>query len=262
MSSVDSAPHDATALADAMGRDGFVLLPGVDARDAFADHGHLTDWDAFAASWNRLDDDAHMGDRGHYRQRRHAVYAADAGGRIVRQPHQPHYQSRAYNRLNGGVERWFAPIEAHIADGSTLQTVLRCCLAVFGAARPDVADWHVEVHQFRIRARAAEAGQPTPEGVHRDGVDHVLVLMVQRENIEQGTTTVYAPDHRELGSFTLTRPLDTTWLDDHRVYHGVTAVRPLDPEQPAHRDVLVVTFRDAATSPDDARFSPDKGMSS
>jgi hypothetical protein len=27
------------------------------------------------------------------------------------------------------------------------------------------------------------------------------------------------------------------------VKHGVTAVRPIDPARPAHRDVLVVTFR-------------------
>ena len=36
-----------------------------------------------------------------------------------------------------------------------------------------------------------EAGQPTPEGMHRDGVDWVLVLMVRRENIKSGETTIY-----------------------------------------------------------------------
>jgi hypothetical protein len=39
---------------------------------------------------------------------------------------------------------------------------------------------------------------------------------------------------------------------DARVSHGVTAVTPIDPAQPAHRDVLVVTFRaapPAATPP-------------
>jgi len=36
-------------------------------------------------------------------------------------------------------------------------------------------------------------------------------------------------------------------VDDHRRMHGVTPVTPIDPEKPAHRDVLVVTLRDAAS---------------
>ena len=32
-------------------------------------------------------------------------------------------------------------------------------------------------------------------------------------------------------------------VDDARVFHGVTAVQPLDPAKPAHRDVLVATWR-------------------
>jgi hypothetical protein len=79
--------------------------------------------------------------------------------------------------------------------------------------------------------------------VHRDGVDYVLVLMVDRHNIASGTTTIHAPDGGTLGSFTLTRPLDAALLDDARVYHGVTPVLPLDAAKPAHRDVLVVTLR-------------------
>ena len=95
---------------------------------------------------------------------------------------------------------------------------------------------------------------PTPEGVHRDGVDYVLVLLVGRENIAQGETTIHAGDDRDaervalqngraLGSFTLAEPFDAALVDDHRVAHGVTPVEPIDPAAPAHRDVLVVTFR-------------------
>ena len=103
--------------------------------------------------------------------------------------------------------------------------------------------WHVEIHQFRIEARPGEEGRPTPEGMHRDGVDWVLVLMVRRENVASGETTIYDLVKRPLGSFTLTAPLDSALVDDSRVYHGVTPVVPLDPAQPAYRDVLVVTFR-------------------
>ena len=85
----------------------------------------------------------------------------------------------------------------------------------------------------------------TPEGMHRDGVDYVLVLLVGRRNIQSGVTSIQGTDGRNLGSFTLAEACDAAWVDDHRVMHGVTPVEPIDPAQPGFRDVLVVTFRDA-----------------
>jgi hypothetical protein len=99
------------------------------------------------------------------------------------------------------------------------------------------------MHQFRIETRPGQEGRPTPEGMHRDGVDWVLVLMVRRENVASGETTIYDLVRRPLGSFTLTAPLDSALVDDSRVYHGGTPVVPLDPARRAYRDVLVVTFR-------------------
>jgi hypothetical protein len=74
-------------------------------------------------------------------------------------------------------------------------------------------------------------------------VDFVLVLMVRRENIAKGATTIHGPDGTDLGSFTLEHPFEAAVVNDHRVFHGVTAVEPIDPTLPAFRDVLVVTFR-------------------
>jgi len=187
--------------------------------------------------------DTYMADGGRYRRRRHTVFSASAHGEVERQAHQPHYQSVDYNTLNGGVERWFEPIQESSANSHSLRSILRFCAATFGALAPTVDRWHIETHQFRIEARAGMHGLPTPEGMHRDGVDYVLVLLVHRHNIASGTTTIHAPDGRSLGSFTLTHPFDATLIDDARVFHGVTAVEPLDDSQAAHRDVLVVTFR-------------------
>lgn len=212
--------------------------------------GALGEWDAFAGSWNDLLPDIYLADHGRYRRRRHAVFTApDAAtgpdGRIVRAAHQPHYQSREYNPLQGGIERWFEPILADIGAGRPLATILQFCHQLFGGMAPEVRTWRVEVHQFRIEAREGEPGQPTPEGVHRDGVDYVLVLMVRRTNIAQGTTTIHARDGRLLGSFTLADPFDAALVDDARVYHGVTAVEAIDAARAAYRDVLVVTFKRA-----------------
>ena len=79
--------------------------------------------------------------------------------------------------------------------------------------------------------------------MHRDGVDWVLVLLIARENVASGETTILANDRSPLGSFTLTTPLDAAFVDDGRVFHGVTGIVPVDPSRAAWRDVLVVTFR-------------------
>ncbi len=205
----------------------------------------LSDWDGFADSWNDLGIDTYMADGGRYRRRRHAAFSASAAA-IRRKPHQPHYQSRDYNALNGGLARWFEPVTEAVAAHPALHAILDTCLTVFdactdAATRP--ASWHVEMHQFRIEARPGEAGQPTPEGLHRDGVDWVLVLLVRRENVASGETSIHDLQRRLVGSFTLTKPMEAALVDDGRVYHGVTAIEPIDPGRPAYRDVLVATFR-------------------
>jgi hypothetical protein len=233
-----------SVIADAVRQRGFAFVRAPETA-ALLERAGLRQWPEFAASWNDLGVDAYMADGGRYRRRRFGVFRAASDG-IARKPHQPHYQSRDYNPLNGGVERWFEPVAEAVAAHPAMTAILGTCHTLFTRLTPAAfrpAAWHVEIHQFRIEARPGEAGQPTPEGMHRDGVDWVLVLMVRRENVASGETTIYDLRRKPLGSFTLTAPLDAAWVDDSQVYHGVTAVTPIDPLLPAYRDVLVVTFR-------------------
>lgn len=224
---------------------GFCFAPGHFMRRLLtaADSTALSDWKQFVASWNDMPLDHYMNDGGRYRRRRYATLSAtDVPGSVRLEAHQPHYQSRDYNRLNGGVAREFAPIDAEIVHGRTIQTILGFCQQLFTALQPTPV-WHVELHQFRIEASADQCGNPTPEGVHRDGVDFVLVMMVQRCNVSSGTTTMCDLTLQSLDSFTLTEPLDAAIVNDHRCMHGVTPVTQIDASQVAYRDVLVVTFR-------------------
>jgi len=248
MRSITPAPT-LDGLATRISHEGFAWVPADAMRPLLAAHGALADFERFAASWSDLALDTHLPDGHRYRRRRHATLSARAGQTGFRiEPHAPHYQSLDYNRLVGGIERWFEPIHPEILAGPTFRGILGFCLTLFGGLRPET-DWHIECHQFRIEARRDAAGRPTPEGVHRDGVDYVLVLLVNRTNIESGTTTVHDLEGRPLGSFTLTAPLDAALVDDARVKHGVTAVHPVDPNAAAHRDVLVVTLRSATMAP-------------
>ncbi|WP_420143264.1 2OG-Fe dioxygenase family protein [Sphingobium sp.] len=218
-------------------QDGYARLPGRAICDRLAIAP--TDWDDFAASWNDLGPDLYMADGGRYRRRRHAAFALE-GGALTRKPHQPHYQSRDYNPLNGDVQRWFDPVADATVANPALQSIFAFCATHFDPAGR--GNWHIEMHQFRIEAKPEESGRPTPEGMHRDGVDHVLVMLIERRNVREGITRIGAPDGSPLGEFTLTDPGDTMLIDDHRIMHGVTAIHPVDPAQPAWRDALVVTF--------------------
>lgn len=241
------AAIDATSArcVDTVRSQGYCFVHADEMRAALASMGGLGDWPAFLQSWDALAPDTYLAQTGRYRRRRHAVFSAKADGSLTREPHQPHYQSRAYNALQGDLERWFEPVTEAVATGACLTTILRYSVRFFGALAPEVGRWRVEVHQFRIEAHPDAAGEPTPEGVHRDGVDYVLVLMVDRRNIASGTTTIHEADGTLLGSFTLADAFDAALVDDARVFHGVTPVTVLDVGLPSHRDVLVVTLKRA-----------------
>jgi hypothetical protein len=230
-------------LLDSLRRNGFEFVRADAMRGLLDQAGGLPDWPAFAASWNALEPDTYLAQVGRHRRRRYGVYSADRTGPIAREPHQPHYQSSSYNVLQGDIERWFEPITPAVGASASLQTILRFARDLYLKLAPETPRWHIEVHQFRIEAKAGEPGEPTPEGVHRDGVDYVLVLLVDRQNIASGTTTIHTADGALLGSFTLTNALDAALVDDARVFHGVTPVTPLDASAASHRDVLVVTLR-------------------
>jgi len=230
---------DLAELGAALSKDGFAHA-SADSMGRLLAQAGLRDWDGFAASWNDLGVDTYMADGGRYRRRRHAAYSVSADA-IRRKPHQPHYQSRDYNTLNGGIARWFEPVTDTIGAHPALIAILRTAHTIFTACTPPATRpqaWHVELHQFRIEARNGEAGQPTPEGLHRDGVDWVLVMLVRRENVASGETSIHDLRQQKIGSFTLTTPMEAALVD-----HGVTAITPIDPAAPAYRDVLVATFR-------------------
>jgi hypothetical protein len=198
---------------------------------------------SFVESWNTLEEDQYMADGGRYRKRRHAVFEATQRAPIPRlMPYQPHYQTEHYNQLNGGIARYFAPIMPDLIESPTLTTLL-----VFGSQlfsrMSGTNQWHIELHQFRIEARDGQKGCPTPEGVHRDGVDFVIVMMINRVNIESGATTIYNLDNQLVGQFTLLETFDMAIVNDHRVYHGVTPITQQDAAQEAYRDVLVITYK-------------------
>jgi hypothetical protein len=203
----------------------------------------LNDWPTFRESWSRLPLDEYMADGGRYRRRRYATFGAEASSLVFQlEPHQPHYQNRNNNHLNGGVMRHFQPIEDNILKSNTMNGLLAFCCGLFGRLSP-YSHWHIEVHQFRIETNGGHVGLPTPEGLHRDGVSFVMMLLVDRSNVVGGETIIHDLEDRRLDEFTLTDPLEMALVNDERIRHGVSSIAPVDASKRGHRDVFVTTFR-------------------
>jgi hypothetical protein len=197
--------------------------------------------EALLPSWGELPPDEYLRDGGHYRRRRHSCFVVD--GSVARQtPHRAHWQPVEYNALHGGLHRWFEPMRpqdvALPAWHRILQSLGALCSQV---KRPQ--PWYVEAHQFRIDTTGG-IGRPTPEGAHRDGVDFVAVILVDRHAIKGGETRVFEASGPAGQRFTLAEPWSLLLLDDERVIHETTPIQPTGPA--GHRDTLVLTYREHA----------------
>ncbi|HLL11935.1 MAG TPA: 2OG-Fe dioxygenase family protein [Rubrivivax sp.] len=197
---------------------------------------------AWRPMWHSLPPDPHLRDGGAYRRRRHGCFVA-VGGEVQTAAHRAHWQPVEYNALHGGIERWFEPLPAALVSDPCWSQLLAGLTPVADALRGP-QPWYIEAHTFRIHTEGHGAiGRPTPEGAHRDGVDLVLVAIIDRHNVKGGETRVF--DARgPLGvRFTLSEPWSALLLDDERVIHETTPIQPLEPGRPAWRDTLVLTFR-------------------
>lgn len=228
-------------MSEAVRRSGFAFVNGAAAQSLLTSES-ITSWDAFAESWEDLGADTYMADGGGYRRRRHAVFQLRLGV-LLRLEHQPHFQNRIYNPLNGGVQRWFEPIGAAVGASTVLRDLVVSCGRLVAELEPDRESVHrVEVHQFRIAPHADEEGFPTPEGMHRDGVDWVCVILIKRLNVSGGTSSVADMTGKEIEALMLADALDMVFLDDRRLAHAVAPIRRMDPRRPGFRDALVITF--------------------
>lgn len=217
---------------------GFIVLPrpqlaaltGV-APDAF---------DAWPTLWNDLPPDQHLRDGGAYRFRRHSCFVHDlAGDGLTQTPHRAHWQPTSYNALHGGIERWFEPMESRLAGDPGWSSLLTGLGRLFAQVTA-VDRWYIEAHQFRIDT-AAGVGRPTPEGAHRDGVDFVAVILVDRHAVRGGETRVFEADGAHGIRFVLEAPWTAVLLDDARVIHETTPIQPQ--AAGGYRDTLVLTYR-------------------
>lgn len=238
LSDVDIIADDTRALGRLLTSAGVALM-GSSALNAAL--GVASDaWTAFASHWDDLVLDAYAAELGTHRLRRYGHFLFREG---VAEPlaHETFVQPQNSNPLYLNRDRHFQPLTDAFAADPLLQALL-AMLGQVATTLQDCVTFSAKVTPFRVLATADAAGQPAPEGVHRDGVTLVTSLLINRDNAIGGQSSVFDLEGAPLVSTTLSTPGTLLLGDDRRTRHGVSPIRPADPSRPAKREVLVITF--------------------
>lgn len=197
-------------------------------------------WRELSATWDDLPADAYVNAPHPGRFRRYGRFGySRSDDLLVPLPHAPFFQGLDLNAYAGGIERVFAPLTEATIKSPLLEATLRAGIAAF-IDLDDARRREIGVHQIRVVALADQPGDPTPEGLHRDGHDFVAVHLIGRKNIAGGESllSVDGFERRCL----MSEPLETMFIDDVRCMHAASPIRPVDPSTLAARDTLIVTF--------------------
>jgi hypothetical protein len=231
------------SVSEELASQGYSILQGLNIKNASWDalvQTQQSDFQQFHKSWDDLPPDNFLSDGGHYRFRRYSVFNWSQSEALNLLPHEPHYQSTYRNNMNGGINRDYEAFKPDTINNPLLGKLIQLVAEKISFGGEN--EWRIQAHQFRIQANADEAGQPTPEGIHRDGADFILIMVLDRHNIAGGVNHIYDDAKRLVFGAVLENAGDAVLIDDRKVWHGVSEVYPVDDNLPAHRDVLVLTF--------------------
>lgn len=187
-------------------------------------------WTALQAAYAELPVDEFLPGNAKYRFRRYDSFWFDpVTGELCIQPHRDYFQDTDINAITGGIMRKFAPLTHDIATNPFLHELVRFDFLQFPMSNDmRMGTWQVDVHLMRVVAQRDMKGQPSPEGVHRDGGEFVTVHIAEIENVEGGKVSIYDDDRQQLTSFTLTDVMDSYLFRDEVLWHGVMPITPKD----------------------------------
>jgi hypothetical protein len=148
-------------------------------------------------------------------------------------PHRDYTTYKKFNPVAGGIRRVYQPVKADFSE------IIRLAADGFPLDRSE--DWQINVHQNRSRATMDKAAPLTPEGVHRDGHEYVMIAVLRRVNVAGAETRLWQDGADEPLWTGILGDRQAVLLDDRAIAHDVTDVESAD-GGPAHRDIVIVAF--------------------
>jgi hypothetical protein len=194
--------------------------------------------------YETLPADEYLPNGGKYRFRRFGrFYYVPAVGEMRPLPHVDYFQSLEHNRVTGGIIRKFAPLLPQIFENEFVQGVIQFDFQQFPITEEmRHHPWQVDVHLIRVTAQPGIVGEPTPEGIHRDGAEFVTVHLAEIENAGGGEVTIYDPQEQPVYRLKLRDIMDSYYLCDTNVLHDVTPITSEDDRRRGVRSILTLDY--------------------
>ncbi|GIJ29213.1 hypothetical protein Vqi01_43750 [Micromonospora qiuiae] len=206
-----------------------------------------------------------------FRKARNGRFCLDvAAGRAYRTEFQPFVLTadEDFVRHDSGKVRHFAEINDETQQNPTFQALLIFKMLVVNDVeivhRPgldyDADRWICTAFHTRTITTQELTGEPALEGVHSDGVDHTMTILLGSENMSEESAVTQIHDMREknatrwsdvnpelaIGRWQHRHFLDSILIVDHERKHSVSTIEQRDVSVPARRDMLVLFTRRAA----------------
>jgi hypothetical protein len=191
---------------------------------------------AILDSYDRLPHDEYMGNLTRYKRFSQYRLAWDSSGAdwtFDRLAHRDYTAFKEFNPIGGGIRRKYEPLEADFSP------IIRQGIQALQLDNSE--DWQINVHQNRTVATPEKPGQLTPEGVHHDGHEFVLIAILRRHSVTGGVTRLWNPGEDEPFFSDVLEPGQAVVIDDRAIAHDVTDVLP-ENGQPGNRDILITAF--------------------
>ncbi|PIT68979.1 2OG-Fe dioxygenase family protein [Bartonella tribocorum] len=203
----------------------------------------ITDLARLKKSWDYLPIDPYMKKGDTYRRKCFGKFIVNITNKTIDfVDDNTFFQSSEINSYAGGIERKLPKMSDIISSNSVLRKIIENTLSAFLMYKKKESNiWDVFVHQFRIESKKGIQGNPTPEGIHKDGHTFISMHMIGRYNIEGGTSYIY--DENKIKEIVLKGNLESILLDDMEMYHSASAISSINDEE-GFRDLMVIDYRE------------------
>jgi hypothetical protein len=186
-------------------------------------------------SYERCPLDEYMGNLTRYKRfsQYRLSWTADDDWIFEKLAHRDYTAFKKFNPIGGGIKRKYEPLEVDFTP------LIRH--GVVNLQLDHSEDWQINVHQNRTVATLEKPGQLTPEGVHQDGHEFVMIAVLRRHSVSGGETRLWnIGEEKPFWNGTL-EPGQAVLLDDRAIAHDVTDVLP-ENGKPGNRDILITAF--------------------
>ncbi|WP_273758851.1 2OG-Fe dioxygenase family protein [Bartonella sp. AU55XJBT] len=205
----------------------------------------ITDLALLKRSWDYLPIDPYMKKGDTYRRRCFGKFIVDIANKTIDfVDDNIFFQSSEINCYAGGIERKLPQMSDIISSNVILRKIIENTLNAFLMYKKKKSNiWDVFVHQFRIESKKGIQGNPTPEGIHKDGHTFISMHMIGRYNIEGGTSYIYDENRNKIKEIVLEENLESILLDDMEMYHSAFVISSIN-DKKGFRDLMVIDYRE------------------